>query len=254
MGILDIFENATEAPQIDRVRHVPRLRTLRVARSERVTPAMLRLTLSGADLADFRSDSFDDHLKVFLPEGGARRDYTPRWFDAAAGTLAIDFALHGGGAVSGWALAARPGDRVDISGPKSSTIVSPDIGRWLLVGDETALPAIGRCIEEARHGVEITSVVAVADPGERQLWETRAVHTPHWVYRPLQAAADPMALLEALRAVDLRPDTFVWVAAEASVARAVRDHLVDDRGHPRNWIKAGGYWVEGRAGGKERLG
>jgi len=254
MSLLSIFRTLSDGPKVSRVRHEPRRRSLQIMRSERVTPGMLRLTLSGMDLADFRSDGFDDHLKVFVPGGGDRRDYTPRRFDAVAGTLAIDFAVHEGGAVTDWALGAVPGETVDISGPKSSTIVSADVRRWLLVGDETALPAIGRCIEEATDGIDITSVVAVAGPEERQLWKTRADLTQLWVQRPLVDSADPGPLLAQLRSIELRPGTFVWVAAEASVARAVRDYLLDERDHPRGWIKAGGYWVKGRAGGRERLG
>ena len=67
-------------------------------------------------------------------------------------------------------------------------------------------------------------------------------------------AGVPAALLERLAEVDIAPDTFVWIAAEATVARAVRDHVLSERRHPRDRIKAGGYWVQGRPGGKERLG
>jgi len=254
MSILSIFNGASDGPKVDRVRHEPRRRSLSIVRSEHVTPGTLRLTLSGPDLAGFRSDGFDDHLKVFVPDSGDRRDYTPRRFDPAAGTLAIDFAIHEGGAVTDWALSARPGDTVDVSGPKSSTIVSPDVRRWLLVGDESALPAIGRHVEEAEPGVEITTIAAVTGPEMQQAWRVRAQLISRWAHRPLALAADPASLLALVRDVELYPDTFVWVAAEANVARTVRDHLVRERGHRRGWLKAGGYWVKGRAGGKERLG
>lgn len=241
------------APAIERIRHEPRRRTLRVAHAERVTPGMLRLILSGAELAGFASAGFDDHVKVVVP-GGERRDYTPRRHDPAAGTLAIDFAIHEGGAVTDWAVGARPGDPVEIGGPKGSALIAPDVRRWLLVGDETALPAIGRHVEEAADGVEITAAVAVAGPDERQHWRSRAALVPLWAHRPLAAAGDPAALLALVRGLEIPPGTFVWIAAEAGVARAVRDHLAGERGHPRGWLKAGGYWVRGQAGGKERLG
>jgi NADPH-dependent ferric siderophore reductase len=253
MTILSILTGTSDGPKFDRVRYEPRRRTLTVVRSERVTPAMLRLTLSGPELAGFQNEGFDDHLKVIVPCTGERRDYTPRRFDAAAGTLAIDFAVHEGGAVTDWAVSAVPGDSVEIMGPKGSSIVSSDVRRLLLVGDETALPAIGRCIEDANDGVAITSVAAVTDRNEEQRWATRADLTQRWSYRALTDAADVEPLMTQLRSIDLTADTFVWVAAEANVARSIRDYLVGERGHTRGWVKSAGYWVNGHAGGKERL-
>jgi NADPH-dependent ferric siderophore reductase len=131
--------------------------------------------------------------------------------------------------------------------------VSSEIPSWLLIGDETALPAIGRRIEEADSPTRITSIVAVAGPKEEQAFDTRAQSTTLWVHRSLSAAADPAALLAVVRTIELSPDTFVWIAAEAGVARAIRNHVVDVQGHPRSWMKAGGYWIMGRADAHERI-
>lgn len=165
----------------------------------------------------------------------------------------IDFAVHDAGPATQWALDARPGDRLEIGGPRGSQIVSADVKRWLLVGDETALPAIGRRIEEASAGTEITSVVAVADPQERQAFETRAELNMLWACRPLSDAANPSALLSLVKQADLKPETFVWVAAEAAVTRAIRSYLVEQRGHPLTWTKASGYWVMGKADAHEKF-
>ena len=246
-----------DGPRIERIRHEVRRRTLKVEGVRRLTPGMLRVTLAGDDLAGFTSDGFDDHVKLFVPTlSGAveRRDYTPRRRDPAAGTLAIDFALHDAGPATRWALDARPGDTVEVGGPKGSMVVASDVRRWILIGDETALPAIGRRIEEAEAGVAMTSLVAVTGPDEQQRFDTRAELTSLWAHRPLSAAADPGPLLALVRTLDLEPDTFVWVAAEAGVARAVRACLVEEKGHPLPWMKAGGYWVMGRADAHEKMG
>ncbi len=258
MNSLSPFQNPRdEGPRIERVRHEAKIRTLRVERSDRLTPGMLRITLSGEDLADFRSLGFDDHVKLFVPtpSGKAeRRDYTPRRFDASSRILVLDFAIHNAGPATRWALDARPGDTVQIGGPKGSSFVSPDVQRWLLIGDETALPAIGRRIEEAAEGTQIISVAAVTGPQDEQVFDTRAHVTTLWAHRPLVAAADPGALLGLIRALTVSPDTFVWIAAEAGVARAIRDHVIEERGHPRSWVKAGGYWIMGHADRHERIG
>ena len=246
-----------DGPGVERIRHEVRIRSLQVQSVARVTPNMLRVTLCGEELHEFRSLGFDDHVKILVPTGPGtfeRRDYTPRRYDAAERTLAIDFALHDAGPATLWALGAKAGDTVQVAGPKGSAVVSPDVRRWLLVGDETALPAISRRIEEAGAGTHLTSVVAVPGPEDEQFFATQADLTTLWAHRPASAAGDPGALLATVRTLDLRPDTFVWVAAEAGVARAVRDHLVERRGHPRAWVKAGGYWIMGKADAHERIG
>lgn len=247
---------AVSAPKIERVRHELKRRTLTVAAIERITPGMLRLQLSGDDLADFVSLAPDDHIKIFVPGAGEemeRRDYTPRRYDTDARTLLIDFAIHEAGPVTKWALAARIGDRLEIGGPRGSAVVSGDIENWLLIGDETALPAIGRRVEEAAANTRITAIVAVADAGEHQILQTSAQLDIRWAHRPLSEATDPAALMDILRSVDLQAGTFVWIAAEASVTRALRSYLVEERGYPLSWIKASGYWVKGKADTAEKF-
>lgn len=243
------------APKIERVRHDLKRRSLVVTDVERITPGMLRMTLAGEGLADFVSLGVDDHIKVIVPAADGteeRRDYTPRRYDTDARTLVIDFALHEAGPITLWAMNARPGDILDIGGPRGSAIVS-NVERWLLIGDETALPAIGRRIEEAGPGTRITSIAAVADAAEQQAFETGAELTCHWAYRPLHQATEASALLAILRSVIIEPNTFVWVAAEASVTRAIRAHLTEERGYPLAWIKASGYWVKGKADSTEKF-
>ena len=82
------------------------------------------------------------------------RDFTPRRFDSKTATLVIDFALHDAGPATRWALGARAGDRLEIGGPKSSKVVPDDFDGYLLVGDESALPAIGRRVEGASVAVD----------------------------------------------------------------------------------------------------
>jgi len=255
MNLLAPFKRRN-GPRVDRVRHEPKRRLLRVETSRRVTPGMLRIVFSGEDLADFASLAFDDHVKLFVPtRSGAveGRDYTPRRCDRQTRALTIDFALHDAGPATDWAVAARPGDVLEIGGPKSSKVIAAsEVRRWLLIGDETALPAIGRHIEEAEAAVQITSVAAVTSTDDQQRFTTAAEVTSLWALRPAGAADDPETLLSIIRTLTVAPDTFVWIAGEAKVARAVRDHFIA-QGHPAGWLKAGGYWVMGRADAHERI-
>ena len=250
-------EQTSPGPGIERVRHDTRRRILTVESVVDVTPGMRRVTLTGDELDDFTSLGADDHIKIFVPaaDGGEeRRDYTPRRYNNAERTLTIDFALHEAGPITQWAIGARPGDRLEIGGPRGSAVVSASVKRWLLIGDETALPAIGRRIEESGAGTEITVIAAVTGPLEEQVFETSAELHVHWAHRPLSQATDAAALLKLLRTVDIQPETFIWVAAEASVTRDVRAHLLTERGYPLSWIKASGYWVKGKADATEKFG
>ena len=249
---------ALTPPVINRIRHDLRRRILTVLQAQPLSPHMIRISLTGEDLDGFTSLSPDDHIKLFVPAGMAgaepeMRDYTPRSYDAATRTLTIDFAVHQAGPATAWARSVQPGDCVQVAGPRGSQVIAGPVPHWLLIGDETALPAIGRRIEEAKPGSRITSLVAVPSPQDEQRFFTDAELTTLWVHRPTADAADSAPLLNALRAQPLPEGTFVWIAAEAQVVRALRAHLVEERGHALGWLKASGYWVQGKANTAEKF-
>jgi NADPH-dependent ferric siderophore reductase len=253
----------SDAHEVTRIRHEVRRRPVTVKSVARLTPNMVRVVFTGDSLEGFASLGYDDHVKLVFPpaepglaEGDPplMRDFTPRRYDAAARELTIDFALHETGPASDWACRCRPGSRLEIGGPRSSFVV-PDAFDWyLFAGDETALPAIGRRLEELRAGVRVVVVAAVVDKAEEQDFRSAADVTFHWVHRPTAQGADPARLLSALRGLILPPgDGYAWVAAEARVARALRQYLVAERGLDKARVKAAGYWRQGGAGVHERL-
>ena len=241
-------------PRIERVKYEIRRRELTIAEVLRLTPHMIRVTLRGDELADFASAAADDHIKVLVP--GAKdepemRDYTPRSFDTARRELVIDFVDHGDGPASSWARGAKAGETLKIAGPRGSRVIAGDIANWVFIGDETALPAIGRFVEELPAGVRANALIAVPEPADEQKLESAADLNIRWLHRPLADAAKPAPLLDALRELQLAPETFVWIAAEAAVARALRHELLG-RGHPPAWLKAAGYWVEGQVDASDK--
>jgi len=254
---------------VTRVRYEPRRRLLTVQSVQRLTPSMARITLGG-DLAGFVSSAYDDHVKVFFPlpgqsaptlpeqapngsvqaEGIERspgRDYTPRRYDVGRNELVIDFALHDAGPATAWAAAAKPGQQLSIGGPRGSFVVPDDFDWYLFIGDETALPAIGRRLEELRTGVRAIVVAAVTGPEEEQTFESRADVEMIWVRRPLSRAEDSASLLDAVRALTLpkNGDGYAWAAGESQTAKLLRQHLVNERGFDKAWVKAAGYWKRG---------
>jgi len=248
-----------------RLRHPVRLRTLQVLRVEEVSPLMRRVVLGGAELADFHSASPDDHVKLFFPNREGRfvtpeftpegpqwpqgqphsptRDYTPRWHDAEAGELAIDFVLHREGPAASWAEQVRPGDALVVGGPRGSFVVAADYDQYVLFGDEAALPAIGRWLEEM-GGDQVAEVfIEIANEGERQDLGSDADVRIHWLERNGVPGADSRLLEEMLRDYELADgDTFFWIATESRRARVMRKFIEGQLGVPGDSIRATGYW------------
>ena len=243
-----------------RVRHELRRRLLQVKRVESPTPRLRRIVLAGPELEGFTSAAADDHVKLFFPGPSAdarpaMRDYTPRRYDAAAGELTIEFVLHETGPASDWAAQATPGQTLAVGGPRGSLLIPDSYDAYLLIGDETALPAIARRLEEMRPGIQATVLIEVADEAEQLHLPTAANAAITWLPRRGRPAGDPALLLEALGATRLPPgpDLHAWIAAEIEVARALRIHLIEARGLARSDIRAAGYWRIGAEGEHGRL-
>lgn len=236
--------------KVQRVRHELKRRDLQVRRVETVSPHFRRVTFGGQSLDGFISASFDDHVKFLLEAGGAApvgRDYTPLRFDAAARELVIEFALHGDGPAANWAAQAKPGQRATIGGPRGSFIVPLDYDWHLLAGDETALPAITRRLEELPATTRAIVVVHVSDPADRRRLGSRAALDVQWV-------DSDEALIGAIRALQLPPgEGYAWCAGEAATTAELRRVLVGDKGHDRHAIRAAAYWKRGVIAHHENL-
>jgi NADPH-dependent ferric siderophore reductase len=256
---------------VQRVRHELKMRMLQVLRTRHLSPQLLRVTLTGEDLRGFASASFDDHVKVFFPGPGqtrpilptvgpdgiamppgaprpAARDYTPRRYDAATNELDIEFVLHGDGPASTWAAQAQAGQYIGVGGPRGSFVVPTGYDWHLLVGDETALPAIARRLEDLPSGTRAIALVEVADASAEIPLAARDGISVRWLHRN---GAEPghIALLEqACRDVALPPgEGYVWAAAESAASRAVRQVMVRERGIDKSRIRASSYWKRGAA-------
>jgi NADPH-dependent ferric siderophore reductase len=238
------------ASRVLRVRQEPKRRAVAVVRVATLGASFRSVTFAGEALADFDSPSFDDHVKFIVPgaDGApAMRDYTPRRFDRAARELTIEFALHGDGPAANWAAQAAVGQGVTIAGPRGSFIIPVDYDWHLLVGDETALPAIARRLEELPAGARVTVLGQVADPTDRREFASAAQVSVRW-------ATTPAELVEATQALELPTgEGYAWCAAEARTAAAVRRVLVEEKGHDRHAIRAAAYWKQGAAAHHENL-
>ncbi|HEX8594009.1 MAG TPA: siderophore-interacting protein [Pseudomonas sp.] len=242
---------------IHRVSHEIKRRKLQVLRVTNVTPKMRRITLHGPELAGFISLGTDDHVKLIFPrtpqeerametmklgapDDGPRpamRDYTPRRYDAQTGELDIDFVLHGEGPAATWAAQAEPGQFLFIGGPRGSMIVPDMFDSYLLIGDETALPAIARRLESLPANRCALVVVEVADMGEQQVFQSQAQVDVIWIVRGEQDLVDVTRRLEMPEG-----KLYAWVATEAALSRKVRRVLLNEFGLDEALVKTSGYW------------
>jgi NADPH-dependent ferric siderophore reductase len=154
------------------------------------------------------------------------------------GEIDVDFVLHAdGGPASRWAASARIGDPVAIYGPVSAYAPPEGCSFQLLVGDETAVPAIGAIVEQLPAGVRAEVLVA----GDEQDWSTAGSVRVRWL--------PPELLCDAVSTVDVPASStkYAWVAGEQSLVRAIRAILVDHRGFDRDQVYFSGYWCRGKS-------
>lgn len=262
--------NAGGERRAQRVRHELRFRMLKVQAVEPLSPHMVRVIFESEELEGFVSPGFDDHVKMFFPAPGQNslprpqfgekgvsfpedqprpvmRDFTPRHYDAAAGTLAIDFALHDSGPATDWARQARPGQTLAIGGPRGSFIIDSDFDWHLLIGDMTALPAIARRLEELPTNARAIALIEVDEPADALALTTGPAASVHWVHRSTQEQDD--ALVAALAEIEFpQGDYHAWIGCESATAKRLREVLVAERGANPKWVRASGYWRRGAAG------
>ncbi len=251
--------HAAAAPPADaraprRVRHQPRRRTLTVKQADEIAAHMIRITLTG-DLEGFLSLGFDDHVKLFFPDGttdaeGApnvlSRDFTPRRHDPAANTLEIDFAIHDAGPATRWAASAKPGVYA----------VARRATRLIHHSDRIRLASPGRRRDRAtRHRTPSRRIPGrdagrgrgeVDGPDDEIAFTTKANATVTWAHRDGAAAGASDVLAKTLSTLKLPGgDYYAWVACKSLTAKALRRQLIADHGANPKWMRAAGYWRRG---------
>lgn len=236
-----------------------------VVRTEQLTPHLVRVVVGGDVVAEFPDNGCTDrYVKLMFPRPGVElpddgtelwalpmeqrpimRTYTIRAIDPINHQLTIDFVTHGDDGVAGpWAMRAKPGDELIMSGPGGAYAPLLDADLHLLVGDEAAIPAIASALEAMGSGANVIAIVEVQDASEELALPSPADVDLRWVHRA--DGAGPEALLDAVRELDL-PDGRVqaFVHGELHVTRAIRRHLVD-AGVLAELLSASGYWRRGK--------
>lgn len=242
-----------------------------VVSTETLTPQLVRVVLGGPGLDGFAVPAGTDSYvnASFLPDGApyavpfddeAVRDlpreqrpyprrYTVRSWDAERGLLTLDFVVHGDvGRAGRWAQHARPGDRLQLRGPAGSWRPDPDADSYLLVGDESALPAIAGSLEVVPAGRPVVAVLDVHDADGELALTSPGELTVVWVHRA--TATGPLEDLLPTAVADLDPALLpgrvsAFVHGEAVATRAVRRHLLEQGRVERALLSCSPYWRRG---------
>jgi NADPH-dependent ferric siderophore reductase len=251
------------------VRKSPQAREAQVLSTERITPHMVRLVLGGEGLAAFDAAEFTDHyIKVLFAPAGVTypepfamdrireefpreqwpvtRTYTVRSWDAVQRELTVDFVVHGDEGLAGpWAAAVQPGAKVNFLGPGGGYAPDPAADWHLLVGDESALPAIAASLERVEPGAVVYALVEVTDASEEQKVASPDGVEITWLHRGEAPVGE--ALLAAVRELDFPTgQVCAFVHGEAGFVKELRRHLRLDRGVPRENLSISGYWRLGQ--------
>ncbi|MEK8070228.1 siderophore-interacting protein [Rhodococcoides navarretei] len=192
------------------------------------------------------------------------RNYTiSRYRAAGQGTygdgpeLDVDFVVHGSGAggapghsgpASAWATRAVPGDRVAIFDEGRIYTFDGRSSWQLLVGDESAAPAILGILRSSPEDVRVRAFIEVPTEADIQKPNMHAGVELNWIVRPTPLAKPGDAALAAVQKAEL-PDgvPFVYVAGEQGLATGLRRYLVNERSVPKSQICFTGYWKFGKA-------
>ena len=237
----------------------------RVEHCERIAPRMVRVVLGGSGLDEFTSTGFtDEYVNVqFAPDGapyavpfdvaaaralgaGRRpiaRRFTVRAWDEETRRLTVDFVTHGDEGVGGrWADRAQPGDLLQFLGPSGGYRPDPDADWHLMVGDESALPAIAASLEAVPAGRPVVAVLVVDGPDHQIPLDSPGDVDVRWLHRGEQADSTDR-LVQTVASLDL-PGGVVhgFVHGEAGETRAVRKHLLLERSLPKERLSISPYW------------
>ena len=239
-------------------------------------------------------DWWGSYLAVPEEERGSMRTYSIRDLRVTdAGTeVDVDFVLHLApgltGPASRWASTAEVGAELFLIGPRRGATDhggaeyapggAPSV---VLVGDETAAPAIARILEDAGRDLRGTAFIEVPSADDILSIDAPAGVDVHWLARDedqahgaqlipavlshlgdahtnievrdvegedlLWETPDYSGLGEDIAANDAPADRYFWIAGESGVVTTLRRHLVKDLGIDRSQVAFMGYWRRGVA-------
>jgi NADPH-dependent ferric siderophore reductase len=240
----------------------------RVVAVDDIHPHLRQITFGGGDLSTFAPAGPDTFLYLLLPPEGrteltidqtftwsgyeempeAERPvgayYTLRRWRPDAHELDILCVLHGDtGPASRWAERARPGDPVALWGPRTAYAPPAGTDWYLLVADETGLPAVAAILESLPEGTTARVFAEVEDESEHHDLPTSPTFEVVWLHRDGSPVGTTTLLADAVRALPWPGGTpYVWGGGESRTMTAVRRYVRHEVGLAREQVSLVAYW------------
>lgn len=245
---------------------------LRLKKREFVTPHLIRITLEGESVQEYKNCTLGNNNKIFVPPAGVKevhfkvyneaseewfipedhllpqiRTYTHRAIDLDKNEMVIDFVNHGdGGPASRWALQAEIGDELGVAMKDVAKELYPPAHYYLLVGDATALPVLSCILESLPANVKCVCAIEVHGPADELVINTKADVEFIWLHN--QHPEEGSELADRIKEVAIpEQNRFSYVAAEYSTVKAIRSYLRSEKGFSNQEFYAYSYWKAGVA-------
>ncbi|MGM3225422.1 siderophore-interacting protein [Dickeya zeae] len=277
-----------------------------------LTPSLMRCVFRGEAVRKMKICAPDQRIKVLLPaEDGTPprlpdvgewyklvqampkpqrpipRTYTLRSLDTETGEMVVEFVVHGTeGPASAWVLSAQPGATLQVVAPRGDFagdnggyewVLSANTRQVLLMGDETALPAIKGILEQLAQqdnppqvqafievplqadctddyrNLPFAEVVWLPREGTGATYGERLLEAArHWSCPAAQVAAQPVMVADIAEgekvwepASTQQGQFFGWVATESSAVKALRRYLLAEKGLAQESVTFMAYWSRG---------
>lgn len=208
-----------------------------------LTPRMRRVTVRAEAMRGIELRAAQD-VELHLADATGRRvkrRYTIRAARPATGELDLDVLLHGDWPGSTWGRTAVPGDPVSFQGPRGKLELRP-AGWHLLVGDESALPAIAAICAALPADEPALAVLEVQDAAD----ELPVAADTHWVHRGTSAPGTPDHLLPVVESLPLPAGPGHGYLLGETRSMVTLRALLEARGLAHEAIFVKGYWNIGR--------
>jgi NADPH-dependent ferric siderophore reductase len=231
---------------------------------------MLRVTLVGAELVGLERGDPGSSVRLLLPRDDGTFEL-PTWHgneflwsdgvrarirtltplavrdDGTDAELDVDVVLHDDAPLTRWARGATPGDEAAVSGTGSGYVIDPSATRFVLLGDESAAPAVATLLEALPSTAQVQVHLERRATAEPVTLPDHPGATVAWSVLP-DGAPPGDTLVAAATSVELDGSTRVWAAGEAAAVQRLRKLLFDQRGVHRSHATIRGYWKAGREG------